>query len=151
MTATKTYDADGNLAFDTDPLGNTTTYAYNPLGLPAPQDVDGHELGPIYDKAGNVISTTDLQYGYVTEYKYDWLGDQVETDQPNASQRRHGRRPDHSGELRCRRQLVSQSLPDPANGYQDLGSPTTSYGYDAFGNQVSAATDPPGQYDDLYV
>ena len=155
LTTTETYNADGNLVVDTDALGNTTTYAYNPLGLPAQQSVDdGPELGPLYDKAGNVFSSTDLQYGYVTEYKYDWLGDQVETDQPNASQRRHGRRPDHNGELRCRRRI---SEPEPAQSSQRIpgsGGPTTSYSYDAFGNQVSSSRQPAlaqcDDHDDTY-
>jgi hypothetical protein len=41
------------------------------LGLPQQQKDPANQsilLGPLYDKAGNEISSTDLQYGYVTEY-----------------------------------------------------------------------------------
>ena len=37
QTSADTYDADGNLVAESDALGNSTTYVYNTLGLPAQQ------------------------------------------------------------------------------------------------------------------
>ena len=81
------YDADGNLVSETDALGNTTTYAYNALGLPAQQAVTlpnggiQAALGPLYDKAGNMISNTDLM-GDITSYTYNAQGDATQVTGP---------------------------------------------------------------------
>ena len=71
MVDASTYNSDGNLAQETDALGNTTTYAYNNLGQPKQQasPTNSAPLGPVYDKAGNVLSDTDL-LGNVTNYGY---------------------------------------------------------------------------------
>jgi RHS repeat-associated protein len=145
-----TDDADGNLVSETDALGNTTSYIYNALDLPQQQSVDdGPELGPIYDKAGYVVSDTDLQHGYATVYVMNMFGQTAETIQPNNVQDSG-----YYGEAvsdgvavgavtvdayNADGELVSQSLPDPANGSQDSSSPTTTFTYDFLGDQVSAS------------
>ena len=70
-------------------MGNTTTYVYTPLGWPKQQQVatSDPELGPTYDKAGQVISDTDLQNGAVTTYSYDFFGDQFEPGRPTSTSR----------------------------------------------------------------
>ena len=79
---------------------NSTYYAYNHLGLPEQQTVGGKSLGPKYDKDGNVVSDTDLQNGYVTDYTLNMFGQVVETDQPNNTVGMGGLRQD---DLRRRR------------------------------------------------
>ncbi len=139
-----TYDADGHLLSTEDALGNTTSFSYNPLGLrqqqedPSDEDV---ELGPIYDKAGNVASNTDLQNGYITEYVVNMFGQTVETIQPNPSTGETGTGPITTRTYDIDGELLSQSRPNPSTGA--AGGPTTSYSYDAFGNRVSE-TDPLG-------
>jgi len=133
---TDRYDAFGNLISETDFMGNTTTYVYSSLNLPAQQSVNsGPMLGPLYDKAGNVLSDTDLQNGYATDYKYDMFGHLVETDQPNnvPNSGYYGQPTDGNGNpvgpvttfsYDADGNLLSQSLPNPTTGA--AGGPTTS-------------------------
>ena len=161
QTSAETYDADGNLTSEVDPLGNTTSYAYNDLGLPAQQQVNSSSplLGPIYDKAGNVYSDTDL-LGNVTSYQYNDLGQVAVTTQPapqsGQSQPVTTDSYDADGDLVSRTDPlgnvttytwdafgneVSQSLPNPTTGA--AGGPTTTFAYDLDRNEVST-TDPLG-------
>jgi YD repeat-containing protein len=114
----------------TDPLGRTTSYAYDALNrkvqetLPNPDGVGSQEppqTSCAYDANGNLVSTTD-PLGYTTWYQYDALN---------------------------RRTGVTDAL-----GYRS-GDPahTTTTRYDALGN-VAAVTDPLGrtteyEYDNL--
>lgn len=99
QTSSDTYNSDGNLVSETDALGNTTTYAYTALGQAVQQQVTSSTplLGPLYDKAGNTVSDTDLQNGAITTYSYDAFGDQVSEADPypdpgSADSRRQQRR-----------------------------------------------------------
>ena len=122
-----TYNADGSLVSEIDPLGNTTNYAYNPLGLPQQQSANGGpQLGPTYDKAGNVVADTDLQNGEVTNYTYNPMGQVVETEQPAPAT--GDPRPITTETYDADRDLLSQTDP--------LGN-TTAFSYDCFGNQIS--------------
>ena len=115
------FDADGDLLSETDPLGNVTSYSYDPFGdevrqsLPNPTTgaAGGPTTASTYDLDGDLLTQTDA-LGNVTAYSYDPFGNEV-----------------------------SQSLPDPANGAQDAKSPTTSFTYDAVGDVLSL-TDPDG-------
>ena len=156
-----TYDADGNLLTDVDALGNTTTYVYNDLGLPAQQADPSNgsiELGGTYDKAGNMVTNTDLM-GAVTTFGYDAFGDQVSESLPNPATGAAGGPTttdiyDADGELLSQTDplnnvtsysydflgdQVGQSLPVPATGA--AGGPTTTLTYDLDGDQLSL-TDP---------
>ncbi|MFD0799743.1 DNRLRE domain-containing protein [Streptomonospora algeriensis] len=79
-TRTRTYNAAGHLASETDPLGNTTSYTYDQLGNltkktePAPQDgAQAPVTTYTYDLLGELLSQTDPT-GARTEYTYDDLG-----------------------------------------------------------------------------
>ena len=133
QAAVDTDDADGNLTSHVDPLGNTTSYVYNHLNLPQQQADPANnsiELGPLYDKDGNVISTTELQNGYVTEYASDMLGDLVQTIEPNPSTGATGTGPATTDVFDIDGELISET--DPSGN-------VTTYGYDAFGNQVTSS------------
>ena len=79
--------------------------------------------------------------GVVTQYTYDQYGNPATsmlmmnvgtngaaTNQPNQTT---------TTVYDALGQLISESLPDPANGSDDSQSPTTRYTYDADGNQTS--------------
>ena len=162
QTSADTYDADGNLVAESDALGNSTTYVYNTLGLPAQQPDPSNNaipLGAVYDKAGNVLTNTDLM-GNVTGYQYNDLGQAVVTTQPAPANGQP--QPvitdsfDADGDLLSETDPlgnvtsysydpfgdeVSQSLPNPATGA--AGGPTTTSTFDLDGDQLSL-TDPDG-------
>jgi RHS repeat-associated protein len=112
-----TYNAQGQMLTETDPLGRVTRYAYDSLGrlitlTEAAGTPDQGVLHYTYDAAGNVIVTTD-EDGNTTQYQYDAMNRLVKTTQPD---------PDGTG---------------------PLTPPVTTYTYDADGNQV-AITDAAG-------
>ena len=117
-TTQTAYDAAGNAALITDPLGNVTETIHDELGRPlhviAPAVYDastGQTFQPIvsteYDEVGNPVKSID-PYGNETETRYDWAG-----------------RPD----------LVTGS-PVAVHGQTDLVRPTTASVYDQNGNVV---------------
>jgi len=93
------YDSAGNTASKTDPLGNATTYNYDPLNrlivviqpgnvtssysyniqdkLSGVTDPEGHETTYIYDDMGRLLSTTSPDTGTVT-YVYDEAGNLIQ-------------------------------------------------------------------------
>ncbi|WP_134656329.1 DNRLRE domain-containing protein [Streptomyces sp. H23] len=82
-TATRAYDAAGNLVSETDPLGRVTSYAYDQLGnlarvtLPAPEEGTPAPVSMFtYDLLGEQLSTTGPT-GARTEATYDDLGRQI--------------------------------------------------------------------------
>ncbi|WP_316744444.1 DNRLRE domain-containing protein [Streptomyces sp. MK7] len=82
-TVSRTYDAAGNLASETDALGKVTTYTYDQLGNlakaeePAPEDGAAAPVSTFtYDLLGERLSATDPT-GARTEATYDDLGRQV--------------------------------------------------------------------------
>ena len=120
------------------------------MGLPAQREYpanSGIELGPLYDKAGKVISNTDL-LGNETDYQYNNLGQLVVTTQP--APQTGAARPVTTDSYDADGELLSESLPDPGSGA--AGGPTTTYTYDAFGNQASvtlpATANAPDRADD---
>jgi RHS repeat-associated protein len=72
-TAAYTYDANGNLASETNADAQTTTYSYDadnePTGTTQP---DGAATSISYDDDGNMLSQTDAR-GHTTSYTYDAL------------------------------------------------------------------------------
>ena len=114
MATQYTYDANGNMASSTDPLGRTTSYTYDSLGhklsmtTPTPTSLTGTAASTTtyeYDALGNLIQisaplgrTTSAQYdangnklydidanGNKTSYVYDALNRLIETDYPSSS------------------------------------------------------------------
>ncbi|MFR9794354.1 DNRLRE domain-containing protein [Streptomyces sp. MS06] len=114
---TRTYDAKGDLAAETDALGHTTTYTYDQLGnlakatAPAPTDGASAPVSTFtHDLLGEQLSATDPN-GARTEATYDDLGRPV-----------------------TRTRIERQPAP---------GAFTTKLAYDDAGNQVSV-TSPTG-------
>ena len=147
---TYTYDVNGNVLSETDPLSNTMSYVYNSMGLvttltePDPDGsgplsapmtnytydsfgqltritfADGSFRDYTYDAAGNQTSETD-ELGRVTNYLYDDLG-----------------------------RMIQMTLPDP-DGSGTASAPVYQYEYNGAG-QLTSETDPLGnvttyQYD----
>lgn len=144
------YDGVGNLTQVVDALGAVTAYGYDPAGRQVTEtDANGHTtttgydaaarpttvtdpLGAVtttgYDLVGRVTSLTDA-LGAVTGYEYDGAGRQTATVNPVGARTEYGY--DAAGQLT---QVVEDATGDPA---------TSTYTYDADGNQVTA-TDPLG-------
>ena len=69
--STYEYDALGNLITSTDPLGNSTAFAYTPESLlERVTYANGSQQSLTYDLAGNITSETDAE-GYTKRYHYD--------------------------------------------------------------------------------
>ncbi|MFI9380090.1 LamG-like jellyroll fold domain-containing protein [Kutzneria sp. NPDC052558] len=84
-TARTEYDAAGNVAKLTDPLGRVTTHTYDAFGRPLtttlPQVGDQPSTATThYDRLGEVVSSTDPN-GAETKSTYDELGRQATTTQ----------------------------------------------------------------------
>jgi RHS repeat-associated protein len=74
QTTTFTYDNNGNLLTETDPLGNTQRYTYNQRGqLLTSTDPLGNTTSYTFSPRGNVLSKTDAEGNTVT-YRYDLRG-----------------------------------------------------------------------------
>ena len=76
-TTTTAYDAVGNVRSTTNPVGATTSYAYDALNrqtqmIEAYGSAVQRTTTTSYDAVGNVLSTTNPR-GYVTSYAYDAL------------------------------------------------------------------------------
>jgi RHS repeat-associated protein len=145
-TISLAYDGDGDLASETDPDGNVTSYTYDALGDelsqtgPAPAgaasppvstatyDSDGEQLSATdpdgdttqatYDYFGDESSSTEA-LGNVTTYSYDYLGDPVRVSTPDGVTTTDTY--DHGGEL---------------TSTADATGDVTSYAYDYAGRPV---------------
>jgi RHS repeat-associated protein len=77
-TTTNAYDASGNLLSTTDALGHGTTFTYAGSGNPASlTDANGNTTAFTYDGAGRLLTQTDAS-GRVTTYAYDANGNQIQ-------------------------------------------------------------------------
>ncbi len=77
--AVATYYPDGRLESVTDPLSNTTRYAYDVAGRTTTiTNPDGGTVATTYDPAGNILSRTD-PLSHTTTYAYYPGTDRVET------------------------------------------------------------------------
>lgn len=165
-TTTYGYDNNGNVTKTVDPTGALTTTKYDTLNRPVlVTDALSHATATAYDGNGNVTTVTDARgkvttftytdadlvetvkdpLGKITTFGYDPDGNQTSRTTPLGRKRTWTY--DVGGRLK--------SETDP-RGYLtgvDPAKYTTSYGYDADGNQTSV-TDPLGntqstQYDAL--
>jgi RHS repeat-associated protein len=75
-----TYDGRGNVLTETDALGRTTTYAYEPSlnKVTSVTDPLGHVTTNSYDSRGNLLTVTDAN-GKTSSYAYDSAGQLTET------------------------------------------------------------------------
>ena len=122
LTTTYTYDLDGDLLSETDPLGHTTSYSYDHLGeLSSETDPDGGVTSYGYDLMGDETSLTDPDDN-VTTWTYDGLG-RVKTDS----------------------EVVATGL--DGNGNPITTTATDTYHYDLDGNLIDS-TDADGRVTD---
>ena len=81
-----TLDANGNVLTSTDPLGNTTTYSYEPVFNKVTSIAD--PLGEVtrftYDPNGNLLTRTDPN-GNATSFTYNTFGQVVQTIDPTGA------------------------------------------------------------------
>ncbi len=147
MTTTTTYDGDGNVLTQTDPMGNVTTYVYDAVGRqtevyePNPTDGGGPssfaglsttnpETIYTYDAAGNT-STVEEPNGTTTTSFSDALGRQIESEQTD---------PETGDGSATSGYLITTTSYDGNGNVLSVTDPmgrTTTYQYDMFGNQTS--------------
>jgi RHS repeat-associated protein len=128
------YDAAGRLLTATDPLGNSSTNAYDPVGnLASVRDANGHTTAFTYDGAGRILTVTGADGG-VTAYTYDDAGNRLTRRDANGHVTTYAY--DAAG------QLVSESGPDP-DGAGPKGPAVTTHTYDPNGN-LASTVDPNG-------
>jgi len=119
-----TYDAADHVLTQTDPLGNLTTWVYDPAGnLTGPTDANSHATSYGYD-ADNRLTSVTAPDNTVTSYSYDFVGNLASRTDANGHITSYGY--------------------DDANRLTSVTSPINqvwSYGYDGNGN-VTAKTLP---------
>ena len=164
---TYTYDADGNMASRTDPLGNTTTYTYvtgtnwvetetDPLGHVTLYEYDAYgnqtkvirdyggplenETSYTYDGWGNQTSVTD-PLGNTTTYEYDAAGNLIKVTDPlgNVTTYTYDDRGNRLAETDALGNTTTYAydLLDRLVSVTDVLGNTTAYAYDANGNRTS--------------
>lgn len=80
------YDREGRTTIVTNSLGETTTYAMNPLGcVTSIGRPSGATIEFEYDDAARLLATTD-ELGHVTRHEYDARGNQTRTQTPDGAQ-----------------------------------------------------------------
>jgi RHS repeat-associated protein len=138
--STYTYDPQGNRLTSTDADGNTTTYTYDSRGnmlTEAPPASLGYQAQQwTYDSSNDVLSHTDSR-GHETDYTHDPSGNLTSIVKPGSLTTTYSRDP---------------SNPDLVDSSVDARNKTTRYTYDANGN-LASATDADGNkttytYDD---
>jgi RHS repeat-associated protein len=163
-TTTFTYDPAGNVLTTTDPLGNVTSKTYDPVGNPL-SVTNANQRTTIwaYDAANHLTSVTDAKSG-VTAYTYDEVGNRAARTDANQHITTYAY--DLAGRLTSTTDPLSNdwstthdaagnvATQTDANGntatfvydalnrlttitYADTSTPTTTFAYDANGNQTS--------------
>jgi RHS repeat-associated protein len=145
-TTAYTYDVRGNVTAVKDPLGNTTTQAYDVFGRPLQRVVPKTSTvslttpAPVYDGNDNVTQVTAAN-GAVTSYAFnanDHVSSQVTTPDTSASPS-----PTTTYTYDANGNLATQTAPDGNVPGATAGSYTMTYGYDAI-NELTSMTDPLG-------
>jgi YD repeat-containing protein len=140
------YDSVGDVTSVTDPLGNTSTYAYDVFGrpgqvvVPKTATVSITTPAPVYDGNDNVV-TSYAANGAATNFTYDADDELVSQVTPlNTSD---GSPPTTTYTYDADGDLASQTAPNGNVPGAAAGSSTTTYGYDAIG-EATSVTDPLG-------
>ena len=159
LTTTYQYNSMGQQSDVTDPLGNTTSYEYDPLGrlistgyAPAVSvgstSLVSTTTSETYDPAGNKITETD-QLGRVTQYKYDDAGDLIEVDQPEVlnpatntmtpptTSYVYDQYGDELMQIDANEQAAYQAWISAGNTPESFAGPATRYTYNALGQETS--------------
>jgi YD repeat-containing protein len=175
------YDDNGNLVSVTSPAGNTSSTVYDAFNQAVVnQDANGNYSYNVYDKNGRLAYSVDAD-GYVTGYQYDAYGDQTSvTRYANAidtSTLADWTPGDALSMEQMQAVLVTSSddrtitttydaqgnklsVTQPAvtytrsDGTTAVGSPVTTYTYDAYGNVTSQSVlvqGTPGQDDAVWA
>ncbi|HEV2636342.1 MAG TPA: fibronectin type III domain-containing protein [Actinocrinis sp.] len=132
---TTTYDADDRALSTTDPDGDVTTTGYDADSeTVSVTDPDGHAVTSAYDNTGRLSSNTDA-LGDTTTYGYDADGHKTAQTTPLGDKTTWTY--DVDG------QLTKSTDPRGNASGANPASFTTTYGFDAAGNQTSV-TDPLG-------
>ncbi len=151
VTRITAYDANGRPLSVTDPSGLVTTYTYDPLSRLTSRDRGGLTTTYTYDGVGNLTSVT-LPGGVTYTYTYDAAhrliriadatGDSIRYTLDAMGNRIKTQYLDAGGQVSYTHRQVFNALD---RLYQDIGAAnqTTTYAYDANGNQVQR-TDPLG-------
>jgi RHS repeat-associated protein len=150
LTTSYVRDERGLVVSETDPAGNTTTYANDQAGqtvvttAPAVASQTGSGAAPVtaspvtmtgYDTYGDEAETSDPD-GNVTTYAYNQDGQQVSETGPSYTP------PGSSAPVNGTTTTAYNSLGEDTSETDPLGS-TTTYGYDQLGDQTSEV-DPGG-------
>ena len=124
-TTTYTYDANGNMTSETDPLGYTIQFTYNSLAEPLTfVNQEGYTTSYQYDANGNLLETVNPD-GTTQQYVYNNLGEVTSSTDPDGQTITYA--------YNTNGQLTTENLPD---GTSD------TYAYDSHGNMLTA--DGPG-------
>ena len=124
-TTTYTYDANGNMTGETDPLGYTISFTFNSLAEPLTfVNQEGYTTTYQYDASGNLLKTTNPE-GTTQQYLYNSLGEVTSSTDANGQTITYA--------YYTNGQLTTENLPD---------STSNTYTFDAHGNMLTA--DGPG-------
>jgi RHS repeat-associated protein len=133
------YDNLGNILSHTDPLGHTTTYAYQAGGgqISLYTDPENYSASYSYDEQGNLKALTDRR-GYSTGYSYDPLNRLQTINDPEGGHTDY--RYDDRGRVAAVNNPLNQETSyayDPAGRLKSVTDPlghSLRYAYDANGN-----------------
>ena len=156
-TTTDTFDLDGQSVSTTDPMDNTTAYAYDAFGNEVSQSLPdqwGGEQDPwsptttfTYDGDGDVLSLTDPDQN-TTSWTYDAAGDQTSQSKIAAL----GYNSDGSVEQQTATDTYYYDLDQNLASSQDADGNTSAFTYDTMNHELSdTLRNPDNSVSDTYA